>query len=428
MFQPMPGTAWARVPVWSARNLVFAFAGLATFLPIGVLYPALWAVTFLVVRDRVTRHRAGALALDRTLAWTLALLLLWPLFSVLVNGWQATAGTRVFHLVRVIWCVWLGAVLSGEERRAVVGGFLLGCLSTAFVLWVDRLFALPLVGSVFADVHTATGNATSQKMICLAIGSVILIWLGLERLSRSRRQAALLLLAGVAVMLATLTGSISRNSHVLALVLPLLAVTYRFRRSRKTLALLPMAAVIALGVFLASPNLQERARVGYEEFSAQILSDSVEPSSVGLRLKMYGVAAGVIREHPVLGAGLGAWRGVWEPVAQANPFVKDMRLNNPHNDYLLFAMESGLPSALTLLCLLGLLAVRSWHTRTVLGSIGWIFTMSLAITALFNAPFRDATLGMAMTFIAAFGVRQLGAELQDDDREETGDRLPPRQA
>jgi O-antigen ligase len=110
-------------------------------------------------------------------------------------------------------------------------------------------------------------------------------------------------------------------------------------------------------------------------------------------------------------------------VAQANPFVKDMRLNNPHNDYLLFAMESGLPSALTLLFLLGLLAVRSWRARSLLGGIGWLFTMSLGITALFNAPFRDATLGMALTFIAAFGVTALGMRQADDDRADKGDRL-----
>ena len=423
MLVSMPDTARALVPAWSARNLVFAFAGLAAFLPIGVLYPALWAVSVLVVRDRLSGHRAASLAVDRTLAWTLSLLLLWPLLSLLVNGWQATAGTRVFHLVRVIWCIWLGAVLTGEERRAVICGFLLGCLSTALILWADQWVGLPLTGGVFADVHTVTGNATSQKMICLAIGSVILMWLGLELWAGHRRPAVVLLLAGVAVLLATLTGSISRNSHVLALVLPLLAVIYRFRRSRKTLALLPIVAVMALGVFLASPNLQERARVGYDEFSAQILSDTVEKSSIGLRMKMYGVAARVIREQPVLGAGLGSWKRHWEPVAQANPVVKDMRLNNPHNDYLLFAMESGLPSVLTLLCLLGLLAVRSWRARTVLGGIGWLFTMALGITALFNAPFRDATLGMAMTFIAAFGVTALGLQQANDERGDGHDRL-----
>ncbi|MFN3830400.1 MAG: hypothetical protein ACK4MK_10275, partial [Tepidimonas ignava] len=97
------------------------------------------------------------------------------------------------------------------------------------------------------------------------------------------------------------------------------------------------------------------------------------------------------------------WLEHWREKARDAPEVAG--LNNPHNDYLLAGMENGIPGLLALVGLLGAFLYVNWKNNDHWGGLGFVVTISVIITAAVNAPFRDAVMGMALTWIMAVCTR-----------------------
>ena len=89
---------------------------------------------------------------------------------------------------------------------------------------------------------------------------------------------------------------------------------------------------------------------------------------------------------------------IWESASQDQPATSGY--NNPHNDFLLWGMESGLPGLLLLVVFFVLLLLPAFKQKNVEGGLGWLFGSALLVTCTINAPFRDATLGMALIVMA----------------------------
>ena len=120
------------------------------------------------------------------------------------------------------------------------------------------------------------------------------------------------------------------------------------------------------------------------------------------RLKLYRVAVDVLKEEPVLGAGLMGFR---EWYGAFKPGLKDDILNYPHNIFLNFWLESGL---FGLLAILGMLV---WIVNRSKKMIGWgqgygQFTViilaaltSLVVHGLVDAPFFKNDLAILFWYL-----------------------------
>lgn len=371
-----------------------ALCGFFTFMPIGLAFLGLLLLNLGLLLQR--SQWAARWAQLRPWAWLLLLPLLWALLVLLVQGWHAESATRLFHLVRVSWVIALGLLLMPHERWYALYGLVAGALYACALLWAAQVWALPDI-SPFRPFLTVTGNASSQKMIMLAATAAVALLMALQSSPRQRLLWAALALLCAATVAAL---SVSRNAHLLLLALPLLLLLSLYRRRWQPLlaGALALLALAALALQF-SPTVAPRLEQAQAELSAFIHTGAIG-TSVGVRAQMYLVAARGMIEQPLFGTGLGSWNAHW--YAFAAPIHPEMAgINNPHNDFLLTGMETGVPGLLLLLALLGALGWRSWRARDTLGHAGLLLWGTVLVTALVNAPFRDAVLGLSMVWLMA---------------------------
>jgi O-antigen ligase len=115
---------------------------------------------------------------------------------------------------------------------------------------------------------------------------------------------------------------------------------------------------------------------------------------------MYEMAWHSLLTHPWMGTGIGSFVEHWAPAAQHNcPSTAGIR--QPHNDFLLFAMESGWIGLLSTIAVIVWFVRNSWRQANTVGAIGLMLCICLIITGLVNSPMRDSGIGFVMLFLLA---------------------------
>lgn len=184
-----------------------------------------------------------------------------------------------------------------------------------------------------------------------------------------------------------------RSGHAVAIALMSLAVMWEVPRKYRPLALFTPVALVAALLFL-SPHIQSRFVEVVDEVQAY-QPDTTVATSVGIRLNLWLRARQSIAEHPVAGSGVGSWTSEYERLeTQHNPDYRKIHGNgNPHQEYLLWGVQLGVPGIL----LLGLLLAALWrdsmtlappYSRAVQSAVA-----ALAVSCLFNCSLYDSLIG-----------------------------------
>lgn len=191
-------------------------------------------------------------------------------------------------------------------------------------------------------LHRTAGYAVKSSITHGLLSAFAAFVFALFAARETRRPQRLLfaVLALVAVKNVVAIG-ISRTGY---LVLALLALYFFYAHfGRRGLA----AAVLLLAVaFSALYGVSGQFRERVDTVVADRADERwTSRESVTIRLDWYRYSLGVVREHPLLGAGTGSFpRALRET-------VKDPKLHafNPHNEYLVIAMQVGLAGVALLL-------------------------------------------------------------------------------
>jgi len=400
-------------PAAPARSVAVLAAalGFLTFMPVGLAYLGLLGLLLALLLNKT--HRQLRWQQLRPWLWLAGLPLLWALLVLATQGWHEDSATRLFHLVRVALLLCLGLALLPRERWLALYGFMAGAVFAAAVMLLNQVWPLP-DWAIWRAMLTVTGNSSSQKFIMLAVAAAAALWLALQAGLQWRARLPWLLAAALfASVVAAL--SVSRNSHLVLLFLPcvVLALRYRGWRVRAVGLLLLLAGAAA--VWQLSPTLQPRFEAAAQEMQHFAATGELG-GSASVRWRMYQRAWQGMSEQPLLGTGLGSWLPLWRAeMADENPAMAE--INNPHNDLLLTGMEKGVPA---LLLLLALLLALGWHSARhsrgdALAGVAHLLVWTVFITALVNAPLRDANLGLSMLWLlAAFAAGQRSSEAKRD--------------
>lgn len=335
----------------------------------------------------------------------LALLLLWSAMAAAAGPWQGDSATRLFHLVRVALVVTLGLMLSAHEARQAIRAFLASAIVAVLIVLVHRLWGLP-DWTIWSSLLQSRNNFSSGNMIVLASASGVFWWVAAQpRLDAGRRWAAAG--AGLAGVATVVLHAQSRNAQWLLAALLLVVVVCRFRSWRATLGGLLAVVMLAVAAWWLSPTVHDRfAELVSDVRGVQMEADEI--TSIGLRWRMAREAVAGMGENPVLGTGLGSWLPRWH-IAWAGfadrlppdtpPHLADT--NNPHNDFLLTGMETGIPAMLTLIWFLLAFIVHGWRRRSLAGGVSVVLGVAVMLTAAVNAPLRDAALGSTLLWLLA---------------------------
>lgn len=149
-----------------------------------------------------------------------------------------------------------------------------------------------------------------------------------------------------------------------------------------TLVTLALLYTIA---YNSSPVFKERMQ--YTQQSLQLMQEGELQTSFGQRVAIWVIATEIIKEHPLLGAGMGSAKKAIETIQQEKypdwPYI--LKLPHIHNQFLQTYLESGLVGFVLLIMLFYLLFTTNFYEYTVYARI---YAISLLMLFLVDVPLR----------------------------------------
>ena len=199
--------------------------------------------------------------------------------------------------------------------------------------------------------------------------------------------------AAVLTLLNVLFVLSGRSGHVVAIAMLSLAIMWQLpKRLRALVLLLPFLLAIAL--FLSSAKVRERLTMVKNEvqsYSSQHKSDT----SSGIRLELWREAIAIIADHPFAGLGVGSWSTEYNRLElKKNPVRKPIDGNgNPHQEYLQWGVQLGLPGIALLLGLFASVFSDTRHMEPAVARAAQSTLAALMVACLFNSSLYDALIG-----------------------------------
>lgn len=257
--------------------------------------------------------------------------------------------------------------------------------------------------------HTAT---------LLVVGSVIAFGLMQWEVARGYRVGATLAaMWGAPAVAALLFFSTSRAGVLflaLGFVLWAIGATGQAVKRRTTLSAAAILCVFLLVLFvLGGSAVRDRLGALWQDAMATETGDSGS-QSIDFRQPVFRDTVKMIKDAPLTGQGLGHFEFVFPHYR--NESRTAARVLHPESDWLMVAAETGVPSLLILLTLVGWYFVRCWRTRRESGGLlRWTVASAIG-AALFHGvvdvPWHRPALGWFLLVVAVVALPATGRVLR----------------
>ncbi len=236
----------------------------------------------------------------------------------------------------------------------------------------------------------------------MAFAAFLFARLGLES-REPRRRMALLLLAALAAynVLFMVQG---KTGYVVLLALLVYLFAHRGGWKGFAAGILLAAALGVSSYYFSDPfhaRVSQAARAASGELAQHEQEGSVTP-----RIEFLQNSLEIVREHPLFGVGTGGFPRAYAEHAAVSGVAPTV---NPHNDYLLIAVQTGIAGFALLLHLF----YRQWRLAARLPlswdrSVARGLVLVMAMGGLFNSLLLDHTEGLFFAWMSGLVFAQLG--------------------
>jgi O-antigen ligase len=275
---------------------------------------------------------------------------------------------------------------AGTPAWPVLQCLVAGQLFVLLSSWLMVLgIPLPWAISVMSPDNAVVFSSTIEQPITSTL-MMLVVWYFRDQWPVPYRRFAVWTVMALtsANVLLVVTGRTGQVALLLAWVFILVGVLPR--RYRWSVLLLPV--LVAVGVGLGSERMQQRWLKAQTDVLALQQGPLKEENSLGFRLDAWEKSVQAVADKPILGHGVGAWPQAY--VAHGGTIPK---ASDPHQQFLLWAVESGLVGAALFVGFLTLL----WRNALNLpGAERWCLRSVVAIevlTGLANSTLLGAGIG-----------------------------------
>ncbi len=272
-----------------------------------------------------------------------------PLLAVLWNqvatgDWNDRPFDAPARMALVGVVIWWLTRCPRPLLRHVQWGFVAGALVGATTLGVFSLGWL-------AGVRPTPGFASAITFGNLALLLGAFAWLSVGwRLTRSRLEAPLKVLAGAAGVLGCFVSQSRGGWVAIPILLVVLLLVWR-GHLRLKLVTLGMAAALMLGVYAGSDMVRERVTLATVEFTDYVHGERND-SSIGLRMQFWQASVDMFQEHPWTGVGAQNVRSGFQARAASGELNEAVAVfNHSHSDMLWAMAALGIPGLFALLAI-----------------------------------------------------------------------------
>jgi O-antigen ligase len=353
----------------------------------GVLVP----LVVLLALVSGTYSRSWRALLRDPVAVTALLLFAWMAFAISYSQAPLDESLRVLKKYRELLFLplLLPLFLNPRWRRLGMHAFIAAMLLTLAASYGTAIGMLLDPATVEIDAVVFKHRITQNTLMALAV-----FWMALRALRPGRwRRLWMLAIALALVDMFFLVGG--RTGHLVLIALAALLLHHRFGW-RGLLATLVGGVLAALLLYPASEVFRGRIDEVGEGLARYQAGDFT--TSTALRLNYYDNALQLFAQRPLIGFGTGSFAGVYQDQVAGTAQPPTV---NPHNEYLMIGVQTGLPGLLLFITLLGL----QWHrARRLSGDdrmMARALVLAMAVGCLLNSFLLDSTEGHIYAYLSA---------------------------
>ena len=159
------------------------------------------------------------------------------------------------------------------------------------------------------------------------------------------------------------------------------------------------AVMLVGGTYMSSSRMHDRVGIMVQEFEDWKPNQGIEASSIGERLDFYTNTAQIIERNLFLGVGTGGFPDAYEAQIQGTNAIPT---RNPHNEYLMITVQTGVLGLLLLLYLY----YTEWRVAPLLESpyaqdAARGLLIAYVVNCSFNSALHDHADGLFFAFMSA---------------------------
>lgn len=377
---------------WNIRLLVVCMAAVSVSLPIAWISLAklFLALAFVgeVIR-RVMQKSATTAFHSLSIAQLVPWVLVGAFLSVLwAQANLATALASVVKHSKLIFLLLPAYLLRDEnEVRRALQWFCAGVLFLMASAWLLAAH-VPLPWATHTGGRNAVFSTYLDQSMIMATSAAV-FW-HLRNVSWSRWFGT--------VCAASAAGNVflleGRTGYVLLVALGGLLLAWRcppnWRMRAYGLAAALVLACVSLAYLYAQQNPDRHGPTdrAYKEADQELSSDQ-------WRLNAWRRSLQAIEQRPLVGYGAGGWKAAIIPLegARAQATLGDGAIGNPHQQFLLWGVEFGLPGMAALILIFLLLAREALRFDSDVARATWSVLAACAIAGMFNSVLYDDSIG-----------------------------------
>ena len=182
-----------------------------------------------------------------------------------------------------------------------------------------------------------------------------------------------------------------RSGHVALLTVLTLSLLWALPGRARPAALAAPLLLVAAMLWLPT-DFRERAVAVVSEAQAYQRGDD-KPTSSGLRLSYWHRSIEAFAERPLTGHGVGSWNTEFRRLEGSHLRKDAESLRNPHQEYLMWAVQLGLVGVALFLAFLAALVRDSSRLPLPVRHAAWSMVAIFATVCMFNSVLYDALIG-----------------------------------
>src|SRR5689334_7982549 len=281
-----------------------------------------------------------------------------------------------------------------QDRSRGLIAFSIALIATLLASYALAIGVLPPGGVILGtmDDPSAFKYRISHNVL-MAFACLLFAQFARNAAGRARWAWALLALLALINVMLMVKG---RTGYVILVGLTLLWIGTSLRWKGLLAALLLIGAGFGV-LYQVSASFHARVNQTTDE-ATQWRPGVATETSVGLRLEFYRNTVEIIQRHPLLGVGTGGFAKVYEDQVRGTPMAAT---HNPHNLYLLLAVQFGILG----LAALAMLFYAHWRCARRLpmrsdAVLAYGILLTLALGGLFNSMLIDHTESMLFAWVS----------------------------
>ena len=363
------------------------------FFPIGIMYAVL-SIFILALFISGEFHKKIINIRSSPIFIPAIVLMILTIFSAFfISSSEYHPLEHLLHYQLYFLLLMLISVGGGDWQKKSIDVFLVGAVYGATIFFLTRVFEFPN-WTIFRNYISYEGNKSVSLGIFLGIAAAVSLLYSLHEVNRNRK-----IIYGVMyvyISIAVLFFAKTRSGHVALIALSMLAIAMNFKFRRNNL-ILPAVLILLLAFSWQSSTL-------FKDRTTRLVNDLIvfskggTPSFEAARLEFFVHTGEMIAEKPIMGHGVGAWRAQYPDRARG---LITSEMSAPHNDYLLYWAELGIPGLMALGWIWFSLIRAGRILHNLQGQILITLTVATIVGGLTNTILRDWRFGVPIMILTS---------------------------